>query len=93
MPTHLTVQITDTAFPKTFIIPVTKRVTFGRSDIDYPSFKPDIDLVGCNAIRNGISRQHAALDVQSNGDCVLIDLGSSNGTAVNGIALEPHTPM
>jgi len=92
MPTHITIQITDTAFPKTFMVPITKRIVFGRSDEDYPSYKPDIDLVGCNAISNGISRQHAALDVQSNGDCILVDLGSRNGTAVNGNLLEPHFP-
>ncbi len=92
MPSFITIKITETAFPKTFVVPIKNRVIFGRSDEDDPSIHPDVDLIGCNAISNGISRQHAALEVQSHGDCMLFDLGSRNGTALNGITLEPHTP-
>lgn len=92
MPNFVTIKITETAFPKTFIVPINKRIVFGRSDEDDPSFKPDVDLVGCNAISNGISRQHAAMDLQSDGQCVLVDLNSRNGTAINGTTLEPHYP-
>jgi pSer/pThr/pTyr-binding forkhead associated (FHA) protein len=90
--TRLIVQVTDTAFPKTMAIPITERVTLGRSDIDDPSLSPDIDFVACNAIPNGISRSHAAIDPQPNGDLMLYDLGSRNGTSLNGLELKSHEP-
>ncbi len=92
MLTRLTVQVIDTAFPKTFAVPLTKQIVFGRSDIDHPTMMPDVDLISCNAIRNGISRQHAALDLKEGGIPVIFDLGSSNGTSVNGQELSPHQP-
>ena len=92
MITRLKVKITDTAFPKMMEIPVNKRVTLGRSDIDAPLVSPDIDFVACNAIANGISRSHAAIDPQSDGKFALIDLGSRNGTMLNGHKLNAHQP-
>lgn len=90
MPNFVTVKITEIAFPKIFVSPLKNRIVFGRSDEDFPNYKPDIDLVSCNAISNGISRQHAVLDIQTDGQCVLIDLDSRNGTKVNGVVLQPH---
>lgn len=90
MITRLKVKVTDTAFPKTMEIPIKGRVTLGRSDVDSPSTSPDIDFVACNAISNGISRSHAAIVPQTNGEFTLIDLGSRNGTMLNGVQLEPH---
>jgi pSer/pThr/pTyr-binding forkhead associated (FHA) protein len=92
MITRLKVKITDTAFPKMMEIPVNKRVTLGRSDIDAPSVSPDIDFVAFNAIVNGISRSHAAIAPQTDGKFVLIDLGSRNGTKLNGHTLNAHQP-
>jgi len=92
MSTQLVVQVTDTAFPKTMVIPLIKRVTIGRSDVDDESSKPDVDLITCNAIRNGISRIHAAIDIQTGNNYILYDLGSRNGTFINDIQLEPHHP-
>lgn len=90
MITRLKVKITDTAFPKIMEIPLKRQVTLGRSDIDDPSFTPDIDFVACNAISNGVSRSHAAIAPQANGEFTLMDLGSRNGTMLNGNVLEPH---
>lgn len=89
MVTRLVVQITDTAFPKIMEIPLNKRITLGRSDVDDSSSIPDVDFINCNAIRNGISRRHAAIDIQPDG-YVLYDLGSSNGTFINDMQLTPH---
>jgi pSer/pThr/pTyr-binding forkhead associated (FHA) protein len=90
--TRLIVQVTDTAFPKMMVIPVADRITLGRSDVDDPSVSPDIDFVACNAISNGISRYHAAIDPQPNGEFMLYDLGSRNGTSLNDIDLKSHEP-
>ena len=92
MITRLKVEVTDTAFPKTMEIPVKGRITLGRSDIDAPTVSPDIDFVACNAISKGVSRSHAAIIPDTNGDLMLIDLGSRNGTTLNGLQLEPHEP-
>lgn len=88
--TRLIVQVTDTAFPKTMVVPITERIILGRSDVDDPSVSPDADFIACNAISNGISRSHATITPQPNGEFMLIDLGSLNGTSLNGIGLEPH---
>jgi pSer/pThr/pTyr-binding forkhead associated (FHA) protein len=92
MLTRLTVQVLDTAFPKTFAVPLNKRVILGRSDVDHPTMRPDVDFISCNAIRNGISRQHAALSINEGNRPMIYDLGSRNGTVVNGEVLSPHQP-
>ena len=48
---------------------------------------PGSDLVLDDA---GVSRQHAVLERQPNGSIVLRDLGSSNGTHVNGHRIDPN---
>ena len=53
---------------------------------------PDVDLTSFAAYRMGISRRHAALRVADH-VVELIDLGSSNGTFVNGQRLNPHQPQ
>lgn len=92
MSKQLIVKITDTAFPKTMVIPISDRITFGRSDLDDPHSHPDIDLVACNAISNGISRNHAALERQPDGEFMLYDLNSRNGTFIGDMQLDPHLP-
>lgn len=55
------------------------------------SMIPDIDLSKFKAFQAGVSRMHAAIRVL--GEQVLItDLGSSNGTSVNDLKLEPYQP-
>ena len=92
MTTRIVVQITDTAFPKTIVAPLGKMLVLGRSDVDDTSSKPDVDLINCNAIRNGISRNHAAIDGIPGEGYVIYDLGSRNGTFLNDEQLEPHQP-
>lgn len=50
---------------------------------------PDIDLTDYNAYMQGVSRVHASISVDK-GRVYLTDLGSVNGTRVNGVRLEPH---
>jgi hypothetical protein len=52
---------------------------------------PDVDLTTYAAYRMGVSRRHALLTLK-NRQLQIIDLGSSNGTMVNGVKLAPHQP-
>lgn len=52
---------------------------------------PDVDLTSYAAYRMGVSRRHALLTLK-NRTLQIIDLGSSNGTMVNGVKLAPHQP-
>lgn len=53
---------------------------------------PDIDLTSYHAYEQGVSRLHASLRVDEQGRIAITDLGSSNGTRVNGIKILPNTP-
>lgn len=57
--------------------------TLGRSSDNQP-IEPDVDLSAYNAFDNGVSRLHAVIK-HKEGIVVLVDLGSSNGTYINGI--------
>jgi hypothetical protein len=64
-------------------------IVFGRRD-PATGAMPDVDLTPFAGYRMGVSRRHAA--VRRSGDTALElwDLGSSNGTFVNGVRLPPH---
>ena len=61
--------------------------TLGRSSQDQPT-EPDVDLSDYKAYDNGVSRLHAVLK-NVEGDIILSDLGSSNGTYINGTRILP----
>ena len=71
------------------IIPLSDRTeyTLGRVSDGQPVM-PDVDLTQYNAYANGVSRLHAVLKKIDN-HAVLMDLGSSNGTYVNGKRIGP----
>ncbi len=62
--------------------------TLGRMTEGQPIL-PDVDLTQYDAFSRGVSRLHAALRLV-NQKLVVIDLGSSNGTRVNGQKILPH---
>jgi len=62
--------------------------TFGRVAEGQPIL-PDVDLTPFDAYSQGVSRLHAALRVSKN-RVTIMDLGSSNGTRVNGQKIVPH---
>jgi hypothetical protein len=62
--------------------------TLGRITEGQP-IMPDVDLTPFNAYANGVSRLHAVLK-RVNDNAFIVDLGSSNGTYVNGSRLVPH---
>jgi hypothetical protein len=62
--------------------------TLGRSAAGQPIL-PDVDLTAYNAYANGVSRLHAAIK-RVHDQTVVVDLGSSNGTYLNGVRLSPY---
>ena len=62
--------------------------TIGRTAEGQPIL-PDVDLSQFEAYAQGVSRLHAALKIH-NQRVVITDLGSSNGTRVNGQKIVPH---
>lgn len=65
-------------------------MVIGRSD-DAASYTPEIDLAPLSAYRLGVSRRHALLRHEEDA-LWLFDLGSRNGTLVNGVAIGRETP-
>src|SRR5690606_23325139 len=64
---------------------------FGRRD-PATGDKPDIDLTPFAGYRMGVSRRHAAIRPGDENSLDLWDLGSSNGTFLNGQRLSAHRP-
>ncbi len=62
--------------------------SLGRA-VDGQPLLPDIDLSAHNAYALGVSRVHATLKITNQG-LTITDLGSSNGTRVNGLKVVPH---
>ncbi len=52
---------------------------------------PEVDLTQFAGYRMGVSRRHSSLKLEDN-QLNLYDLGSSNGTFINGNRLTPHQP-
>ncbi|MDZ4768516.1 MAG: FHA domain-containing protein [Chloroflexota bacterium] len=67
-----------------------KETVIGRRDPGTSSM-PDVDLTTYAGYRMGVSRRHAIIRLR-NSEIEIFDLGSSNGTAVNGGKLQPHQP-
>jgi hypothetical protein len=63
--------------------------SLGRATAGQPII-PDIDLTPYNAYETGVSRLHSSLNI-SDRPITIQDLGSVNGTRVNGKKLAPHS--
>jgi len=66
------------------------RITVGRMDPNTGS-SPDVDLSPFDALNKGVSRRHAVIS-RRDGALTLVDLGSPNGTFLNGQKLVPNQP-
>ena len=73
------------------VLPLNERseYTLGRIS-DAQPVMPDIDLTPFNAYNNGVSRLHAVVK-HINKNIFIMDLGSANGTYLNGLRLSPNT--
>ena len=71
----------DRAMQKTFELPEDKMIVFGREDhVEFQILKD-----------SQVSREHFAIRKEENGKFILIDLGSSNGTSLNGKLVESNS--
>lgn len=72
------------------ILPISDRMEFtlGRVSENQP-IMPDIDLSPFKAFDHGVSRLHAVIRKNA-GSIVIMDLGSSNGTYINGTRIVPN---
>ncbi len=67
-----------------------KPVRLGRSDPSQNIF-PEVDLTDDLAMESGVSREHSA--IFGRGSTIMVeDLGSTNGTLLNGERLDPYMP-
>jgi pSer/pThr/pTyr-binding forkhead associated (FHA) protein len=62
--------------------------TLGRASDGQP-ITPDIDLTPYQAYENGVSRLHVVIK-RIQGKIIIMDLGSSNGTYLNGARMTPN---
>ena len=84
----LRIDVTDSGEP--LIIDVRGEMIVGRGDT-VTSYTPDVDLTPHGAYRLGLSRKHAILQREDD-TLQVIDMGSRNGTHINGSLIEPKTP-
>lgn len=75
------------------VLPMAGRTEFtlGRSAEGQPIL-PDIDLAPFQAYEHGVSRIHASITLGKQ-EALITDLGSANGTRLNGQKLPPHRPF
>ena len=84
----IVIHIRDATEP--IVLQPNKKTILGRSDVGSPQ-KPDFDLTPFGALEKGVSRMHAAIN-RSDDTLTLVDLGSANGTHLNGQRLVPEQP-
>jgi len=75
--------------PQAIVLPRTKQtIVVGRAQ-SADQVQPDLDLSPYQAYKLGVSRQHAYLS-RDDDTITITDVGSANGTFVNGQRLTPH---
>lgn len=65
-------------------------ITLGRAGAGQP-IVPDIDLTPYQGLEAGVSRLHASIRIKGD-EIYIMDLGSANGTRLNGEKISPSTP-
>lgn len=84
----IVMRIRDVSEP--VVLELKDRIVFGRLEPTSPR-QPDVDLTPYGALEKGVSRVHAAIE-RSDDVLTLIDMGSANGTNLNGQRLTPNQP-
>ncbi|MBL8116249.1 MAG: FHA domain-containing protein [Anaerolineae bacterium] len=82
------IHIRDVTEP--IILRPSDKLVMGRADGTSPT-RPDLDLTPYGALERGVSRIHAAIG-RSDDTLTLVDLGSANGTYLNGQRLVTDQP-
>lgn len=82
------VQFRDADEP--LVLEFTGQTIIGRSDVTSPR-QPEVDLTPFGALEKGVSRIHASIE-RSDDVLTLMDMGSSNGTYLNGQRLVADQP-
>ncbi len=88
-PQSLVLQVLGTG--RRVVIRPDQQVLVGRLDVGRGIF-PQVDLTPDGGLEGGVSRRHARIFFQDNRFYVE-DLGSTNGTYLNGLRLEPYSPQ
>ncbi len=86
----VTVKIEVKGATTPLLLTVTDDAVIGRRDPTSHS-SPELDLTPYGGYQMGISRRHAVLRLADN-HLEVIDLGSRNGTFLDGIRLKAHQP-
>lgn len=85
-----TLQMTVASSGREMQLPPGEDIHLGRLDAAQDIF-PDIDLTGDGGLKGGVSRRHCRV-FEEDGDYYVEDLGSANGTFLNGERLTPYLP-
>jgi pSer/pThr/pTyr-binding forkhead associated (FHA) protein len=89
-PLYLLLQIGDER-TKTVKLQLSERILIGRAGTDGEADEVDLDLTAFGAGELGVSRVHAAI-LYKDKELHLEDLGSTNGTRINGLQIPPLSP-
>lgn len=73
------------------VVPIQEEMVIGRYDSS-TDYRPELDLSEHAAYQLGVSRKHAILRREGK-TLHIIDLGSRNGTYLNGKRLDPQAPQ
>ncbi len=82
------IYVTDMEEP--LIVPLMHDLLLGR--YGGTEQQPPIDLAAFEGLEHGVSRKHAMLR-RFGPDVAIMDLGSTNGTWLNGVKVQPHQPV
>jgi pSer/pThr/pTyr-binding forkhead associated (FHA) protein len=85
-----TLRIIMTESERQVQLPVVSEVYLGRLDAAHGIF-PDLDLTADGGLEGGVSRRHAKIH-QKGPRFFIEDVGSANGTFLNGQRLTPYLP-
>ncbi|MFP4320947.1 MAG: FHA domain-containing protein [Anaerolineales bacterium] len=94
LPDNAILQLDVGEGTRPILVPVKDYILFGRRDGATGSL-PDVDLTTLAGYRMGVSRKHCEMRVEKTDkgpQLYLWDLGSSNGTFINGDRLISHRP-
>lgn len=88
-PLPYVIELRIVGTPDMLQLQVKDTMLFGRADVEN-GIRPEIDLTPYQGFQNGVSRRHAQLILKN--DCLYLrDLGSTNGTLLNGMLCHPET--